>query len=475
MIRLLSWPWNHVPLRVATLFGWAVVLALLLPRLPAGGPAGPALTDLVPVERVGSAEEATPDCDIPPPEAFPARQRHEHLCRLGADRWQAAGYRGRGIKIAVLDTGFRGYRSHLGRALPAHVSVHCCRSDGNLEARDSQHGILCSEILHALAPEADLLLANWDPDHPDQFLEAVGWARRQGAQVISCSVIMPSWSDGEGGGSVNQGLARLVGSGSAAGDMLFFASAGNTAQRHWCGRFRDGGAGFHEWRPGQAGNRLIPWFTQPVSVELYGGAGARYELSVYQADTGVLVGRCLAQRGRTGRTYAVVRLRPRRYAPYEVRVRLVEGRGDGFHLVVLGGNLACTTARGSIPCPADGPAVIAVGAVNTRGQRAAYSSCGPNSRQPKPDFVAPVPFASLWRARPFTGTSAAAPQAAGLAALCWSRHPDWTAAEVRAALRASAQDLGPPGHDFETGYGLLRMPQADPSDARRALHVFLRP
>ena len=46
----------------------------------------------------------------------------------------------------------------------------------------------------------------------------------------------------------------------------------------------------------------------------------------------------------------------------------------------------------------------------------------------------------------------------GLAALLWSRHPDWPAGRVRAALRQSAHDLGPPGPDGETGYGLLHLP-----------------
>ena len=78
--------------------------------------------------------------------------------------------------------------------------------------------------------------------------------------------------------------------------------------------------------------------------------------------------------------------------------------------------------------------------------------------RPKPDLVAPVPFPSLWRPRPFSGTSAASPQAAGLASLVWSKHPDWTAAQVWTALRQAAHDLGPPGHDYETGYGLIHLP-----------------
>jgi subtilisin family serine protease len=103
--------------------------------------------------------------------------------------------------------------------------------------------------------------------------------------------------------------------------------------------------------------------------------------------------------------------------------------------------------------------VIAVGAVDGNGARLGYSSCGPNSPQPKPDFVAQVPFTTLWRERPFTGTSAAAPQVAGLAALLWSQHPDWTAGQVRATLRRCARDLGPAGHDWETGYGLPVLPR----------------
>jgi len=359
--------------------------------------------------------------------------------------------------VAVLDSGFRGYRMHLGHALPARVTARSFRFDGNLEARDSQHGILCGEVIHALAPEAELLFANWEPDQPEQFLQAVQWARQQGARVVSCSLIMPSWSDGEGGGDVHAALAQLLGSGGSPTDMLCFSCAGNIAQRHWSGSYREGDSGYHEWQPGVIANELRPWGEEQVSVELCWQAGADYDLIVWDDTFGAEVGRSRA-RGTTRRHCAVVRFQPEATHTYHVRVRQVRGQPAVFHLVALGAGLEYATARGSIPFPGDGPSVIAVGAVTYDGQRASYSSCGPNSPKPKPDLVAPVPFPSLWRARSFAGPSPAAPQAAALAAPRWSSRPTWSAAQIRAALRSTARDLGPAGHDWETGYGQIELP-----------------
>jgi subtilisin family serine protease len=274
---------------------------------------------------------------------------------------------------------------------------------------------------------------------------------------------MPSWSDGEGGGDVQGGLEQILGDGAMPRDMLFFASAGNTAQRHWCGHFAPDAAGWHQWRDQTAANTLTPWGAERVAVEFYGPTRSAFEVQVIDADSGAAIGRSQLQVDATrtvGR--AVVRFEPAPGAVYQVKVRCVESRAaeaEAFHLVVLGGSLEETTSRGSIPFPGDGAHVLAIGAVDARGQRLGYSSCGPNSRLPKPDLVATVPFPSLCRARPFAGTSAAAPQAAGLAALLWSQHPDWLPEQIAQALRSAAMDLGPPGHDHETGYGLIRLPK----------------
>jgi subtilisin family serine protease len=388
--------------------------------------------------------------------ASPLDERDRHLALLGVPNWHERGYRGQGVTIAVLDWGFRGYKQHLGHVLPDQVGVHSCRPDNNLEARNSQHGILCAEVLHALAPDARILFANWEPDRPDQFLEAVRWARDQGARVLSCSLIMPTWSDGDGGGSTHQALARLLRPVDGTGEALLFASAGNTAQRHWSGRFHPGADGCHQWRPGRADNGLVLWRGEQVSVEACWHPGPEYEVTVIDQNIGREVPYQLQGKQAEGR--AIARFVPLAGHTYTVRFHLLSGPPGLFHLVALGAGLQYSTAGGSIPFPADGPEIIAVGAVSAGGRRMLYSSCGSDPGRLKPELVAPVPFVSLWRAQPFSGTSAAAPQAAGLAALIWSRHPDWSASQVRRGLLTAARDLGPPGPDVETGFGMVGLP-----------------
>jgi hypothetical protein len=375
----------------------------------------------------------------------------------GAATWHTSGYRGQGLTVAVLDSGFRGWKQFLGAALPSDVTVKSFRHDGNFEAKDSQHGILCGEVVHALAPDAKLLFANWEPDDPESFLQAVRWARERGARVITTSVISPSWGDGEGGGPVHAALRGILGDGQTAGDVLCFACAGNTAQRTWTGTFTDSGDGRHAWAAGVADNPLSPWGGERVSVEMVWNGPTTYSLQVVDAASGAVVGTGRGQGGAKPGA-AVVRFDPKAGHQYQVQVRKVEGPAGRFHVVGLSSYLTYATTRGSITFPGDGAEVVTVGAVGADGERATYSSCGTSDATAKPDLVAPVPFVSQTRSRPFAGTSAATPQAAALAALTWARHPDWTAGQVRQALCHSARDLGPTGFDCETGYGLVRLP-----------------
>jgi subtilase family protein len=435
------------PRVAAVIFGWMLSSVFLLALTIAGMAYLPAW----------HVPDRSPDAHEQELGLEQLRDRDGRLARLGVTRWHEQGYTGQGVRIAILDSGFRGYRAFLGKELPARTRTQSFRRDKNLEGKDSMHGILCAEIAHLFAPESEILLANWEPDDSESFLDAVGWARENGAQIISCSLIMPGWSDGEGGGPVHANLAHLLGTGDHAGDLLFFACTGNTAERHWAGSLQPNGEGYHQWKQGVTSNRIRPWGTDRVAVELCSLQGIELHLRVIDVDSGETVGECDNQGG----SRSCVRFEPDPYRAYAIRLhgkQTTSASDARFHVTILGGALEHATAEGSISFPADGAYVEAVGAVDSEGRRRYYSACGPNSRRPKPDFVAMVPFPSSARSRPFSGTSAAAPQAAAIAALCWSRHPRWTAGQLRRALRQSALDLGPPGHDWETGYGLIRLP-----------------
>jgi thermitase len=55
------------------------------------------------------------------------------------------------------------------------------------------------------------------------------------------------------------------------------------------------------------------------------------------------------------------------------------------------------------------------------------------------------------------GASFAAPQVSAAAALAWSINPELSNAQVRDMIFATADDLGTPGYDFDTGWGRLNV------------------
>ena len=108
--------------------------------------------------------------------------------------------------------------------------------------------------------------------------------------------------------------------------------------------------------------------------------------------------------------------------------------------------------------PADGFGVMAIGSVDSLGVLAGSSSAGPTyDGRLKPEIVAQgvnaysADYQGGYRRR--TVTSAAAPQAAGAAALILEANPDWTPMQLREAMMRSGSRHANPDNLY--GHGLL--------------------
>jgi subtilisin family serine protease len=120
------------------------------------------------------------------------------------------------------------------------------------------------------------------------------------------------------------------------------------------------------------------------------------------------------------------------------------------------------------------PDVITVAAVTVTHRRLGYSSQGPGGLyRRKPDLAAYSHFRGSGVYPADSGTSAASPVAAGVAAALRQRLPraSYAPAQLKGLLQATARDLGGPGWDYDFGYGVVDAAAA----AERALGGPARP
>jgi subtilisin family serine protease len=109
--------------------------------------------------------------------------------------------------------------------------------------------------------------------------------------------------------------------------------------------------------------------------------------------------------------------------------------------------------------PASFKNVMAVGSVN-QTQKLSNFSCygyGMSVVAPGEGILSTFPGGTYAM---IDGTSMATPFVTGAAALVFSKHPDWTAQQVRQRLEQSATDLGDPGFDPKYAHGLINLEKA---------------
>ncbi len=134
----------------------------------------------------------------------------------------------------------------------------------------------------------------------------------------------------------------------------------------------------------------------------------------------------------------------------------------GIVVVNSAGNNGENTSHNTLNAPADGDSVLAIGAVNTDGTRAGFSSMGPTTSVPpriKPDVMAQgssVYCASATDPTGYTyagGTSLSCPLAAGVVALLLHAKPTANPIQIANALRQTASRASSPDNYY--GWGII--------------------
>lgn len=373
----------------------------------------------------------------PPYRPYPLAVNGEGVAAIGADAYHAAGITGSGVKVAIIDLGFAGLSQAQARGdIPYSVVQHDITGTGLTTG--ISHGTAVAEIVHEVAPDAKLYLIKI-ADEVD-LDQAVTYCLNNGIDIINHSLGWYNTNFYDGTGTIADIATRAI-----QGGILWVNAAGNEAQSHWEGTFTDANSD--------------TWLDQPITFYATAGsyviiymtwndwphASSDYDLYLYGPGNNLVTSSTKHQTGTEEPTESI-QTTVSSTGTYTIRVK---GSGSKkIEIYNLYQHITPSVASSSILAPGNVADVVTVGAVDwahyTTGPIEPYSSQGPtNDGRVKPDLVAPdnvttgtSPYTS------FAGTSGAAPEVTGAAALLLSADPSLTAAQLRARLLSQTVAMG---------------------------------
>lgn len=396
--------------------------------------------------------------------------------------YRDAGYDGSGIKIAVFDMGFRGLMTSVltDDAPFPHTRIDYTGGDDFFLESDSRHGRFCAEVLYDHAPGAEY------------FFMKVDTSAGVGAAVDYCidndiDIISSSLNFGLLGWNDDSGAFCAAANAAATAGILFFASAGNDGDKHWEGLSLDNDN--DDWVNIDPDDETLDLLVQPgktVEFEVKWDKTGNTNFDIYLFSTNP--GDWLAEGTNNGELWEKVTWKNNGNNDVTVHLAIHNGTGATVPIEAFGRGgtwQADLVPWGSTQSPSNctHPSVLSIGAVPasaydspplTGGIAADYSSRGlSNDGMMLPDLCAPTDISGSFFAV-FNGTSAAAPSAAGTAAVLWSANPAATTPQVRNLLFiwSTLKDWGEPGQDPIYGTGGIHFPEYDDCDQNGLVDVF---
>ncbi len=428
----------------------------------------------VPIDRLTDVSDSVSGISFmkAPEPLIPAAVTSEGVHLTGADAYHAAGYDGSGVKIAVIDVGFKSLSDAINHSeLPNNVvKVDCtgpsCQA-ATFSTETDGHGTAVAEIVYDMAPGAQLYLIKV-ADKLD-LSDAKNYAIQNGINIINLS-----------GGYLNQNFydgrcwstnAVCTANDAYAHDILWVNSAGNEAQRHYEAEFSDPDSnGWHNVsgsdetikisaNAGDIINLYLTWDAWPTTnqdFDLY-----LYDDSNVEVDHSLNAQQTVAQEPTEHISYIVPTNKGGDYYIAIYNNNVTSNPLPLFELYSVNHNLTPAVAASSLLTPADAAGVMAVGAINynywTTGPQDVYSSRGPTTdNRIKPDIIGPDHVSNFIEGI-FAGTSASSPHVAGGAALILQKNPGFSAGQLSSSLVDAAIDMGDPGKDNIYGNGRLNL------------------
>ncbi|MGC9530335.1 MAG: PKD domain-containing protein [Candidatus Bipolaricaulaceae bacterium] len=361
---------------------------------------------------------------------------------VGASAFHSQGIRGSGVKVAVIDLGFRGLSTSQSRGDLPYSAVTRDFTGSGLEAGIS-HGTAVAEIVYDVAPQAQLYLIKIGNEV--DLDNAVSYCISEGVDIINHSLGWYNTNFYDGTGTICDIARRATSAG-----ILWVQAAGNDALRHWEGTFADGnGDSWLDTQPSFSAQSGDP-ITLYLTWDGWPQTGDDYDLFLYGPGGSLVASSTKTQAG-TEEPTERISTTASQTGTYSIRIQRADGGVRKLELFSIYHELSPRVTSSSIPAPGNASEALSVGAVAwddyTTGPAEDFSSRGPTGDgRAKPDLVGPdnvttgvTPYYS-----PFPGTSAAAPHVTGIAALLLSEDPSLSASALRSRLLSMCTAMGDP-------------------------------